>query len=204
MTFTGKRRFTTGVAAGVTVAVMALLGGTYARFVTQDTSPISSATPSITFTDSPDKEAIGATYSELAAGDSVVSFVDVKNDGTNSLENFRISQASTEVPANPGGKAVLESAGGEGLSVKIEQVDGADTVIGTHLATTKLANLKTLPVAIPLILLPIEVAHLKFTVTLDQAALVQHQSLSTIYTVEAKPGRRLTRGHPTPPSGRHA
>jgi len=201
--FTGKRRITTAVAAG-TVAVLALLGGTYATFVTQDTAPgqaISSATSSLTFTDIPTKQTFGSTYSKLAAGDSVVSFVDLKNEGTNSLENFRISQASTEVVGNLGGKATLESAGGEGLSVKIERVDGFDVVMGTQLATTKLANLDAPAVAIPLTLARDAVAHLKFTVTLDQAAVVQDQSLSTIYTVDANQVVAGAGGTPDPPGG---
>lgn len=188
MRLTRKQKITSAIAA-CAVGALAVIGGTYATFTSSDTAApqlITSASSGLTFTDNISTGVFGATYSNLAAGDSQVSYINLNNTGTNSLDSFQISQAST------GDTTGLGAAGAEGLSIQVQRVDfGADLVLGglddtlaPVIAPVKLATL----LATPMVTAPVaaaEVAHLKFTVTMDPAAVVQAKSLSTVYTVNA-------------------
>jgi len=189
MRLTRKQKITSAIAA-CAVGALAVIGGTYATFTSTDTADgqvITSASSGLTFTDDISTGVFGATYSNLAAGDSQVSYINLNNTGSNTLDSFRISQLSAGT-----GLATMGAAGTEGLSIQVDRVNfGADTVLGGAddtlvpvIANVKLASLApgtflAAPVA------ALEVSHLKFTVTLDTAAAIQNQSLSTTYTVNA-------------------
>jgi hypothetical protein len=189
MRLTRSQRITSATAA-CAVGALALIGGTYATFTASTSAgaqAISSATSAMVFTEYTSGGSFAATYSNLAAGDNQVSYINLKNSGTNPLGAFGISQVSTGDTADLGG------AGSEGLSIRVDRVNfgadlvfgGTDDTLGAVIADVKLATLLTEqpmptgPVAAD------EVAHLKVTVTLDPAAVAPNKSLSTVYTVNA-------------------
>lgn len=197
MRLTRKQKITSAIAA-CAVGALAVIGGTYATFTASNTAAgqeIGAASSNLAFSETAPTNSFGATYSNLAAGDQQVSYIDLTNSstaGSNSLMNFRISQVSTGDTTTMMSPTI--GVGAEGLSVKVDRVDfgvdgvlgGTDDVLTPVIADVKLASLGTsnfLALGAPVA--ATEVAHLKFTVTLDQAATTQDQSLSTVYTVDA-------------------
>lgn len=190
MRLTRKQKITS-VTAACAVGALAVIGGTYATFTDTDTAPvqsIASASSGLTFTDNFSAGFFAATYSNLAAGDSLVSYISLRNSGTNTLELFKIKQVST------GDTAGMGAVGSEGLSVQIDRstAPGADTLYGTAddivtpvIAKMKMATLATQQAMVTAPVASNEVANLRFTITMDPLAVVQNKSLSTVYTVDA-------------------
>ena len=95
MTSRRSHRRSTAVLSGLTT--LALLGGSYASFTSQDTAPeqlIGSGTLSLRVVPGVDAGPVSQPIANMAAGDTVVRFLDLLNDGSLDIGGVEVSQTN--------------------------------------------------------------------------------------------------------------